>query len=117
MKLLLRSIICWFLLFPTWLIAATDVSQFYDVVPDINTCSEGKLKQVEKTAVLSAVNYVRSLHHLDLVEYNSTDDVLTAKSALISAANCELTHEPTAAMRCYSEQGYKGSSTSNLHYS
>ena len=114
MKAILRIISLLFVLTPAWLVAAT-LSQLYDVAPDTNTCYEGKLKQTEKTAVLNAVNYVRGLHHLEPVEYNSASDTETAKSALISAANGQLTHTPATTMSCYSEQGYQGAHTSNLH--
>lgn len=114
MKIISRVISLLFVLAPTWLVAA-NVSQLYDAAPDINTCYEGTLKQAEKTAVLNAVNYVRSLHHLEPVEYNNAGDTETAKSALISAANGQLTHTPAATMFCYSEQGYQGAYTSNLH--
>lgn len=89
--------------------------EFYDVMPDIASCNEGKLKEIEKKKILDKVNYIRSLHGLKPVTYNYSKDDATQKSALITAANEMLSHQPPSNWKCFSQVGYVGAEKSNLH--
>ncbi|NLB18731.1 MAG: hypothetical protein GX825_08405 [Syntrophomonadaceae bacterium] len=91
------------------------LENLYEVLPDINCCYEGVLRDSEKQKTLDHLNYIRSLHGLNLVSYNYQDDIYTAKAALIIVANEKLNHFPDPNYKCYSEEGYTGSSTSNLY--
>lgn len=93
------------------------LSDYYDVVPNLGSCTEGTLKDTEKQKVLTAVNYIRKIHGLKPVTYNTAYDKKTAKAALIIAANEALDHTPASSVKCYSQDGYDGSSASNLYIS
>ncbi len=95
-------------------VSAVTVDELYDVKPNPAACNEGVLKETEKQKVLKKLNVIRKLHGLKPVAYNSDDDKLTAKSALIMQANATLTHTPDKSMKCWSEEGAKGSGKSNL---
>lgn len=95
--------------------AEASLSRLYDVIPDVESCDEGVLKESEKNAALKAVNEIRALHGLKPVSYNYHDDIFASKSALISVANNDIEHHPPKSAQCYSTQGALGSETSNLH--
>jgi hypothetical protein len=84
-------------------------------VPDVNTCNEGKLKEIEKQKVLTKVNAIRAIHGLKPVTYNYSKDINVQKSALMTAANEMLSHRPPTSWKCYSPEGALGSEKSNLH--
>lgn len=105
------------LLFFPWPAAAIQKSALYETLPDVARCNPGVLKQEEKTKVLGKLNQIRRLHGLNPVEYEPRDDQLTAKAALIIAANATLSHFPDKSFKCWSKEGEAGSSTSNLHIS
>lgn len=86
----------------------------YDQAPNVQTCSEGVLKDSEKQAVLNYINLIRSIHNLMPVEYDYTGDIYAQKSALIQVANSFLSHTPPTSASCYSQAGYDGSVNSNL---
>ncbi len=92
-----------------------DMNELYDDMPDMASCYEGILKDTQKQKALNEVNAIRNLHNLPAVSYLSDGDVETAKSALISVANGELTHYPDETYACYTSEGAKGSETSNLY--
>jgi len=91
------------------------LSDYYDVVPDLNSCKEGTLKDSEKQKVLQQVNYIRKIHGLKPVVYDNSYDAKTAKAALIIAANEALNHTPPSSVKCFSQNGYDGSANSNLY--
>ncbi len=91
------------------------MSELYDENPDVANCYEGKLKESEKQKAMQYLNYIRSFHNLKPVQYNSTYDKETAKSALINVANALLDHFPKSNYQCYTQDGYNGSTTSNLY--
>lgn len=93
------------------------LSELYDVIPNVASCNEGKLKDSEKQKVLSIYNQIRIIHGLKPLQYNSNYDIDVAKSALINVANSLLDHFPKTSYECYSQEGYNGSSTSNLYIS
>ena len=89
-------------------------NDYYTSKPDINNCVAGILNDKSKQTALDELNYIRSLHNLQPVTYNSAYDNLVQQSALISAANDALSHTPTASYECYTTDGATGSSESNL---
>jgi len=92
-----------------------NVTDLYDVMPDVANCNEGILKNTEKQKAMEALNYIRIIHNLKPVQYNSAYDREVAKSALITVANALLDHFPKSSYHCYTQDGYTGSSTSNLY--
>jgi len=86
----------------------------YDKPPSIKNCYEGELSENTKKKVLEKINYIRSLHELNPVSYNTDNDIYAQKGALIIAANKILNHFPPESWKCWSEDGKKGCSTSNI---
>jgi uncharacterized protein YkwD len=93
---------------------AESAAALYDEAPDVTTCNAGVLKESVKADVLDRLNAIRALHGLSPVAYSSDDDAQSAQSALIMAANGELSHTPPTGWRCYSAPGATGASSSNL---
>lgn len=89
----------------------------YDYFPDVENCYAGSVTSDQKRRVLKELNAIRRAHGLEEVKYDASKDRATAASALISAANGKLDHYPNNRMKCYSQDGYNGSSQSNLHLS
>jgi uncharacterized protein YkwD len=90
------------------------IAKFYETLPDVDNCYEGILQSAERRKVVDYLNSIRAVHGLPAVSLQSSDDELTAQSALIIAANRSLTHNPNSFMKCYSEKGKVGSSNSNI---
>ena len=89
----------------------------YDYFPDVENCYAGSVTSDQKRRVLKELNAIRRAHGLEEVKYDASKDRATAASALISVANGKLDHYPNSRMKCYSQEGYNGSSQSNLHLS
>lgn len=95
------------------------LSQLYSVEPNLQKCQEGILNNSEAEKVLDRLNYIRNLHHLNPVNYNYRNDTVTAKFALILAANADREETPNATFRCWSELGEIGRQDSlgyEIHY-
>ncbi len=86
----------------------------YDIKPNVDLCNEGSLSQFAKDRALEAVNEIRKLHNLPEVQYSYNYDTQVQKASLIIEASGELSHQPNENYKCYSQDGYNGSSTSNL---
>lgn len=86
----------------------------YDPAPDLDNCYPGELADAEKSAVLSRVNYIRTLHGLAPVSYDYSNDIYVQAAAILGAVNENLTHYPEQSDICYSEEGDLGASSSNL---
>jgi len=106
------QLLIFLVLFPSFLPAQ---NEFYDVMPDIDNCQEGQLKAIEKQKILAKVNSIRAIHGLKPVTYNNSKDIYVQKSALLTAANEMLSHQPPSSWKCYSPEGATGSQSSNLH--
>jgi uncharacterized protein YkwD len=86
----------------------------YTTLPNVAGCQEGTLKDYEKQQILNYVNFIRSIHNLQPVQYDLGGDEAAQKSALIQTANATLSHTPPTSASCYSQIGYYGSEKSNL---
>lgn len=93
------------------------IESAYSTMPNVSSCRAGILKYEQKRRALNELNAIRRAHNLQEVGYDSSKDRYTSASALIAAANNTLDHYPTNRMKCYSENGYQGSSQGNLHLS
>lgn len=93
---------------------SSDLAALYDVLPDIDACRPGKLKQSVVLAQLASLNELRALHGLPAVSYSPSDEEGEQQSALLQSANQALSHTPPSTWRCFTQSGYDGSSTSNL---
>ncbi len=92
------------------------LEDLYEVLPDIRQCYEGVLKEAEKQKALEELNFIRNLHNLNPVTYDYQSDIFTAKAALIIAASKQMSHFPDSSLPCWTQEGYFGSSESNLYW-
>lgn len=86
----------------------------YDEEPEPDTCRAGRLTQAAKDRAFEAMRQIRGLHNLPPVRYNSHHDREVQAAALIHAAAGYPGHFPTPSAKCYTEEGARGSGTSNL---
>ncbi len=87
----------------------------YAQVPSIPSCSPGAVTGSAKAEALAAVNQVRALSGLPPVTYDYGGDAEAQAAALIMAANGDLNHHPPQDWHCWSQAGYDGAGSSNLH--
>lgn len=118
---MVKSYSFWFIFFALFYcfqqVRAINLNDIYDELPNVSSCNAGKLKDAEKQRVLAIFNQIREIHKLKPLQYASIFDNEEAKSALINVANMLLDHFPKPSYSCYSQDGYNGSSTSNLYLS
>lgn len=93
--------------------ATTDF--LYTQLPIIESCLAGSLSESAKHRALDTLNQIRILHQLPLLTYDYNADIEVQEAALIQRANNFLSHEPETSSACYSQAGFDGSSSSNLH--
>ncbi|MDQ3047007.1 MAG: hypothetical protein M3R27_05615 [Bacteroidota bacterium] len=78
-------------------------------------CKKGKLKEETYTKILQRINYFRRTAGVnDSIELDDSYNNIAQAAAFIMYCNDRLTHEPSKDLKCYSEEGYDGASTSNL---
>lgn len=77
-------------------------------------CLPGITSSTTNAATLSSLNYVRSLAGLAPVTFSNTLNASAQKAALIMAANGALSHSPSSSWKCWSSEGAKAASRSNL---
>lgn len=87
----------------------------YSERPDIQNCKAGALTQSEKTILLNKINQIRKIHKLSQLTWESAGDDEAMQASLICAANGILDHEPASSNECYTQVGFNGAKTSNLH--
>ncbi|NIJ19268.1 uncharacterized protein YkwD [Sphingomonas naasensis] len=87
----------------------------YTTQADIAACQPGALKPVVTSQVLQTLNAVRALHHLPPATYSPADEPGAQQSALMQAANGQLSHTPPSSWRCYTAAGAAASGSSNLY--
>ena len=90
------------------------LTSLYNRVSDPDRCDPGILADAERQKVLRYINEVRAAHGLSAVVYAAEHDEEAAASALISAANDLLSHQPPTDLRCWTEAGFRGSGAGNL---
>ncbi len=87
----------------------------YDLRPDVVSCFSGTLNEQAQIRHLQVLNQTRTLHQLPAITYDSNANFQMQEAALIQRANNSLSHTPPTGATCYSDAGYDGSSSSNLH--
>lgn len=96
---------------------ATEISNPDDLgwTGKVNNCKPGKVSHATYVKMLQRINYFRRLAGVsDNIVFDSSWCKLAQAAALITYANNELNHNPTSNMKCYSEDGKLGCSSSNL---
>lgn len=87
----------------------------YDLLPNIADCFSGALNEQAQLRLLQAFNQTRELHRLSATSYDSNANIEVQEASLIQRANNSLSHTPSTNALCYSDAGFDGSSSSNLH--
>lgn len=90
-------------------------SYLYASMPNVNSCDMGQLSEGAKSRALQITNYSRELHGLSPLSYNYDYDNEVQAASLIMKANTTMSHTPSSSSQCYSDEGYNGSSSSDLY--
>lgn len=93
----------------------TDAAALYTTQADIAACQPGVLKASVTAGVLQTLNAVRALHKLPAATYSPADEPATQQSALMQAANGQLSHTPPPSWLCYTAAGADASGSANLY--
>jgi uncharacterized protein YkwD len=94
---------------------AIDLQDIYDNLPNPQQCVSGSVKNSEKLKILQYVNFIRSLHGLDPLQYDPAGDVKSQDAALMCVANNNLDHQPPSSWFCYTQDGFDGANKSSLY--
>jgi len=97
-------------------VKSQNLTDFYDVLPNIQNCQSGVMKQSVRDEILQYVNQIREIHGLNPVSYEMSGEAAAMEASLISTANGTITHNPPSNFACYSELGKIGCEKSNLYY-
>lgn len=93
-----------------------NLNAIYDVLPDINSCKAGVLKQTEIDRVLERVNYIRSLHKLKPVTYEYNGQQMSMEGCLNMIASGNIGHIDDPSSKCYTPGAGQARMKSNLHF-
>ncbi len=93
----------------------TSVAQLYSTPPNIAACQAGTLKPEVGQRVLATLNYIRGLHNLPPATYSTADEPAVQQSALMMAANGQLSHFPPSSWNCYTAAGATAAGQSNIY--
>lgn len=91
------------------------IAALYSTPADITGCQPGVLKPEVGARVLAVLNDIRAHHRLPAVTYNSADDAASQQSALMMAANGQLSHTPPSTWNCYTAAGATAAGQSNIY--
>lgn len=94
---------------------AAGIAASYSVQPDVANCKAGTLGANVRAEALATINTIRALHKLPAVSYSDADQAEAMESALMMAANGQLSHTPPTSWKCYSASGSAGAGSSNLY--
>ncbi len=81
---------------------------------DVNSCNAGTTSPDFRAAVAKRVNFFRNMAGLPDAAQDDMLSALAQPSALIQAANNDLSHTPPNTWKCYSDAGAAASGKSNL---
>lgn len=93
----------------------SSIALLYTVQPDIAACNPGQLKPEVGQRVLAVVNDIRAHHALPPVTYAAAEEPAVQQSALMMAANGQLSHTPPPSWLCYSAAGATAAGQSNIY--
>lgn len=94
---------------------AAGIAASYTVQPDVAKCKAGTLGDNVRAEALATINGIRALHKLPAVTYSEADQAEAMESALMMAANGQLSHTPPTSWKCYTASGAAGAGSSNLY--
>jgi uncharacterized protein YkwD len=80
----------------------------------VDTCTAGDISADGRANALRLYNLYRWLGNMPAVVTDPTRDAQAQACALMQYANGTLSHEPPTTWKCYTEEGAKGSGSSNI---
>lgn len=81
---------------------------------DAANCQPGTESADSLAKGAQAVNFYRGLAGLDSISLTDSQNILAQQTALLMEANGQISHNPDASWKCYTQQGAQGAATSNL---
>jgi uncharacterized protein YkwD len=81
---------------------------------DTASCNQGDISADGRANALRLYNLYRWLADLPAVQTEASRDSMAQACALMQYANNSLSHDPPTTWKCYTEEGAKGSSQSNI---
>jgi uncharacterized protein YkwD len=93
----------------------SSVTLLYSAQPNIAGCQAGTLKAEVGARVLATLNNIRARHGLPAVAYAPADEPAVQQSALMMAANGQLSHTPPTNWLCYTAAGATAAGQSNIY--
>ncbi len=93
----------------------SSIALLYTVQPDIAACQAGQLKPEVGARVLATLNDIRAHHDLPPVTYAGAEEAAVQQSALMMAANGQLSHTPPTSWNCYTNAGAAAAGQSNIY--
>jgi uncharacterized protein YkwD len=91
------------------------IAALYSTPTDIAACQPGVLKPEVGARVLATLNDIRAHHRLPAVTYASAEEPAVQQSALMMAANGQLSHTPPTSWLCYTSAGATAAGQSNIY--
>lgn len=91
-------------------------TQYYDIVPNVSSCTPGVLKQSVISEVLDKVNHIRSLHKLKPVSYEAAAQLMSMEGCLNMVASGQGGHIDNPSTPCYTPGGGQARMKSNIEY-
>ena len=91
------------------------IAMLYLSDPNLGTCDAGQLRPEVPERVLYVLNAIRAEHDLPPVRYAAADEPAAMESALMQAANRQLSHTPPTSWACYTGAGAAMSARANLY--
>jgi uncharacterized protein YkwD len=83
---------------------------------DVENCDAGTTSEAFKQAMLTRINYFRSMAGIPpVVSFKADYNDKAQQAALMMSANNMLSHFPTADWECYTAEGAEGAANSNLY--
>lgn len=95
-------------------VKSQNLNDIYELLPDVQNCKPGILKQTEIDKVISLVNKIRLLHKLPPVEYEYSSQQASMEGCLNIVASGESGHVDDPSSECYTPQAGQARIKSNL---
>lgn len=83
----------------------------------VTGCVAGAPSADARAAILTTINYYRSMVHLAPARLDATWNAKAQQSALMMEANNSLSHNPPSTWKCYSAAGADAARSGNLYLS
>lgn len=80
----------------------------------VSACNPGKLPEIILQKAEKRINYFRKVTGLNPIKLSDDFNDKAQHAALMMTANRQISHNPTANWKCYTQKGYEGAMNSNV---